>query len=539
MVNLLHKRFFCALIITTSFLTLSGCGMLFSSNHQKITLQSSTKDASIKFQKEAEAKNSKKVKVEKTSYYYTAQVSKPGYKTSNYAFQLHKRSPTYAFTILNLAIPIYGWFYGIPLDLMTPKTRKFDKIQKIPALTPYEPRKSDEKYMLVHNTSIDAKGTDIIWHNYFSINKFKNDNHQDSRSVRKQNKSKDKEDVKIDNTIFTSALNATMTEMNFRDTLSMFPNINNSLYLNATIKKVTFHYVTSKIAKNPSKQRYLGHANNLISIELQIDWDVLDYYKQSICTLKTDKKSDLFLISYSASESEYHQKIADAMEDNMDYSVMDIRKQLSDKGILKISNLKEQVIPAISIDKPVADPNKRINDFLKSSVTVKVDDGHGSGFVVSEDGYVITAYHVVAGSKKIEVILNDSDKVEAEVVRKNTEADLALLKIKKNGLSPLLLSQTTDPEIGIDVWAMGTPKTLELGKSVSKGILSGLRKANNVNYLQTDVSINHGNSGGALISKDGTVLGVVTSKLEGVGIEGVGFAISSQEIFNKLKLAYK
>ena len=146
---------------------------------------------------------------------------------------------------------------------------------------------------------------------------------------------------------------------------------------------------------------------------------------------------------------------------------------------------------------------------------------------------------MVAGAKKIEVVINDSTTVTAEVIRKNTEADLALLKVDKTGLSPLLLSQVVEPEIGIDVWAMGTPENLALGKSVAKGILSGLRKANNVSYIQTDVSVNHGNSGGALITKDGTVLGVITSKLEGVGVEGLGFAISTQEIFNKLKIQYQ
>jgi len=138
----------------------------------------------------------------------------------------------------------------------------------------------------------------------------------------------------------------------------------------------------------------------------------------------------------------------------------------------------------------------------------------------------------------MEVTFNDGTKAQATVVRTSTEADLALLKVSNTGLLPLPLN-TSEPEIGIDVWAIGTPKSVELGQSVSKGILSGIRKANDVSYLQTDVSLNGGNSGGALITKEGTVLGIVTSKLIGLGTEGVGFAISSQEVQNRLNITYK
>jgi serine protease Do len=145
---------------------------------------------------------------------------------------------------------------------------------------------------------------------------------------------------------------------------------------------------------------------------------------------------------------------------------------------------------------------------------------------------------VVAGSKKIEVIFSDGTKADATVIRKNEDADLALIKVDKTGLNPLPLCTEKEPEIGIDVWAIGTPKSIELGQSVSKGILSGLRKANDVSYVQTDVSLNGGNSGGPIINKQGTVLGIVTSKLIGVGTEGIGFAISTEEVFRRLKVEY-
>lgn len=509
----------------------SGCAAVLSSRYQKVSFQSTTPGAKIKVHSKGEVNNGQKVKIDKFRCYYTAEVKKDGYKTSNYSFQLSKRSPTIAFTVLNLAIPFYGWFFGIPLDFGSYKTMKYDNVQLIPALMPYDKRREDEKYMLINNTSIDAKGTDIIWHTYKSIYKFNDGNNNDSKKTRKGNKSKDREDIKVDNTIFTDALNETMKNMNFIDTSnSVFPNVNNSLYLNGKIKKITFHSV------NP----YLGTiANSLISMELKIEWEVLNYYKEKVYTVNTQKKSDLFLIDNDGTMKDVHAMILKAVEDNLNYSVIDLRKELSNKGVLKITDTKQEALPVISLAKPIVPADSRMNDYLKSGVTIKVDDGHGSGIIVSEDGYIVTAYHVVANSKKIEIIFNDGTKAEAQLIRKNGNSDLALLKVNNTNLRPLVLSQNSDVEIGIDVWAIGTPKSVELGQSVSKGILSGIRNANNVKHLQTDVSINGGNSGGGLVSKDGTVLGIVTSKLVGVGTEGVGFAISADEIFKGLYLEYK
>ncbi len=531
----------CITVVVASALMLSGCATLFSSRKQKVTLETTTRDATIKVAKEAPVKNVSKTKFDKMKIYNTVRVEKEGYKSTNYAFQIDKRSPTFAFAILDLAVPFYGWFYGIPIDLISPKTRKYKSVQKIPALVPYEKRKSTEKYMLINNTAFDAKGSDILWHDYLSLKGYSTGRQKDSRSVRKHNKSKDREDVKVDNTIFTDLLNTTLKGMNFIDTSSsVFTDINNSLFLNATIKKVTFHYVQSYLSKRMKQrtsEKYMP--NDLLSVELSIDWEALNYYKEKVCDLKTTKKSDLFTVPLGCSESEFREQMLNAMKDNLAYALIDVRKELSSKNILTISGkTKVDTLHSIIIPKPVVAEGSRMNDYMKSVVTVKVDDGHGSGVVVSADGYIITAYHVVTGTKKIEIIFNDGTKADATIVRKNMEADLALIKIEKTGLTPLLLSQEADPEIGVDVWAIGTPKSVDLGQSVSKGILSGVRKANDVNYLQTDVSINGGNSGGALINKSGTVLGIVTSKLIGVGTEGIGFAISTQEIFNKLKVSY-
>lgn len=87
---------------------------------------------------------------------------------------------------------------------------------------------------------------------------------------------------------------------------------------------------------------------------------------------------------------------------------------------------------------------------------------------------------------------------------------------------------------------MGTPTAEDLSQTISKGIISGIRKTDgDKKLIQTDASINAGNSGGAIIDKDGLVIGVVSSKLKGFGIEGVAFGIPSYEIFERLKINIK
>jgi S1-C subfamily serine protease len=145
---------------------------------------------------------------------------------------------------------------------------------------------------------------------------------------------------------------------------------------------------------------------------------------------------------------------------------------------------------------------------------------------------------VIANTKKIEVIYNDGSKEEATVVRKSAEGDVALLKVARKDLSALPISELKDTEIGVDVWAIGTPRSLELGQSVSKGIISGLRKTDNVTYVQTDVKISPGNSGGALVNKEGLVIGIVTSKVMSIGTEGIGFAVIGGDLMEKLKIKF-
>ncbi len=518
-------------------LTLSGCAHTFSLNYQKVPITSATQDAKITYPTLGIKGKGKVKKFDRRRAYFTVKVEKEGYQTKSHPFQPTKRSPIMALAILNLAVPYYGWFYGLIVDFQSPKTRKILP-QEVPALTKYEPRSEDEKFIIVENTAFDTKGEDILWHQYNSLKKYKENIVNDSWT-KEYNKSKKKTNFKVDNTIFTKVLNVTMKKMNFIDTTkTIFPAVSNTLFLNSSVKKFTIHNVPSH--KVRTSLGLSGLCNELLAIEMEIEWEVLDYYKQKVYTTKTNTTSDFFLIEYGSEDKEQLSTILhDAMINNLETSMLKVRKEVADKGLLKIGEKDEKGLASLPIPRPAKIENGRMNDFMKSGVIINVDEGHGSGFFISSDGYILTAYHVIAGTKKIEVVQHDGTKTVATVVRKNEAADLALLKVELKDVPVLPIAETADPEIGVDVWAIGTPKSVELGQSVSKGVLSAIRKANDVVYLQTDVPLNGGNSGGPLIDKNGQVLGVVTSKLVGIGTEGVGFAISAKEIFERLKIQYQ
>ena len=160
----------------------------------------------------------------------------------------------------------------------------------------------------------------------------------------------------------------------------------------------------------------------------------------------------------------------------------------------------------------------------------------GSGFVLTEDGYIITNNHVVADANEgsITVKLFSGDEYTAEVVGTDALNDVALLKIEATGLQTVTIGNSDDIEVGDEVEAIGNPLG-ELTFTMTVGYISALDREINtdgrpINMLQTDASINSGNSGGPLFDMDGNVIGITTAKYSGstssgTTIEGIGFAI--------------
>lgn len=153
----------------------------------------------------------------------------------------------------------------------------------------------------------------------------------------------------------------------------------------------------------------------------------------------------------------------------------------------------------------------------------------GTGFILSEDGYILTNNHVIEGADSIRVSLLDGTSYDAVVVGAESDNDLALLKIDVTGLKPVAIGKSADLMVGEMVCAIGNPLG-ELTDSLTVGYVSALDREINtdgtpINMLQTDCAINPGNSGGPLFDMNGNVIGITTAKYASDQIEGLGFAI--------------
>ena len=161
----------------------------------------------------------------------------------------------------------------------------------------------------------------------------------------------------------------------------------------------------------------------------------------------------------------------------------------------------------------------------------------GSGFVITQDGYIVTNQHVVSGASSVNVTLYNGDTYPATVVGGDSDYDVAVLKIEANGLQAVTLGKSADVNVGDTVMAIGNPLG-ELTFSMSQGIVSCCDRAINVdgtpfNMIQVDASINPGNSGGPLMNLYGEVVGIVSAKYStysSTTVEGLGFAIPIDDV---------
>src|ERR671934_2933787 len=166
----------------------------------------------------------------------------------------------------------------------------------------------------------------------------------------------------------------------------------------------------------------------------------------------------------------------------------------------------------------------------------EIEQGSGSGFVVSADGYILTNNHVVEGAEQVTVRLLDRREFKAKVVGTDPNTDVAVLKVDTKNLSPVALGNSDDARVGEWVLAIGNPLGENLTFTVTSGIVSAKGRALNglpgrgqgsiQDFIQTDAAINPGNSGGPLVSVRGEVIGINSAIASETGFySGYGFAI--------------
>lgn len=168
-----------------------------------------------------------------------------------------------------------------------------------------------------------------------------------------------------------------------------------------------------------------------------------------------------------------------------------------------------------------------------------VTQGAGSGVVYSEDGYIITNNHVIEGASTIKVTLYDGSSYDASLVASDSQTDIAVIKIEKEGLTPIAMGTMDTLSVGDLVVAIGNPLGT-LSGTATEGIVSALEReitldGKTMTLIQTSASINPGNSGGGLFDQYGNLVGIVVAKSSGSDVEGLGFAIPCDKVASVAK----
>jgi serine protease Do len=186
---------------------------------------------------------------------------------------------------------------------------------------------------------------------------------------------------------------------------------------------------------------------------------------------------------------------------------------------------------------------KNINSVVAVSCKLNVGGSAGTGFIISEDGYIVTNHHVIEDAVAVYVNLANGKQYKCEVKGSDATNDIAVLKADVTGLTPVTIGKSSEVKVGEPVVAIGNALG-ELSFSLTGGYISGTNReistdGTMINMLQTDLAINSGNSGGPLFNARGQVIGITTAKYSGTSssgasIEGIGFAIPIDDVIGMI-----
>jgi len=176
---------------------------------------------------------------------------------------------------------------------------------------------------------------------------------------------------------------------------------------------------------------------------------------------------------------------------------------------------------------------KNIDTVRQNVVTIFAGDGHGSGFFVDRAGHVLTNEHVVRTAEHVKVKLSSGRETIGTVIATDRRRDVALIKVEESASGlPVRLDR---PKIGSEVYAIGSPLDADLSATVTRGIVSAYRQRDGLNFIQSDVSVLPGNSGGPLLDASGNIIGVTVSGVEMGDVPvGVNFFIPIGEAIERL-----
>jgi hypothetical protein len=267
---------------------------------------------------------------------------------------------------------------------------------------------------------------------------------------------------------------------------------------------------------------YDGLAGNFSEANIKVEWQLYDSFrKEPIYEENTSGYGKLKGVTGGVILSSFRGALRQLLA-NQEFVDLVCVELAADSEVIAQEDIIS--IPITASTKELKLPDN-LEYAINSTVLMKAGSGHASGVFVSDNGYILTAAHVVSGLEKINIIMNSGIELEAEVIRVNEYQDIALVKVQGRGYPCLIPDTSGITNVGEDIYAIGAPASEDLKFSVAKGIISGYREVEGRKYLQTDTSLNPGNSGGPLINSKGKIVAIVSWKIAAIEYEGLSFGV--------------
>ncbi len=500
-------------------LVLNSCMLLFSPKKQNIQLNTSHKDTEISEGGVRVGKGDSVIYTlnKLTGPIHQVDVSLKGHKTSHQVIHPKGRNPI-IYPVQILYLPLL--FLPSIVDMGSSFPFNYHKKITLTELTELPKYDASGKRIYLDGVFIDE---DLIADNSFKVNlrHRKEDVLTEIAAADADGKANDLNENLLNSDLRASnlAIHQYLRESGYMDTVNkVFKDNNNTISIEGKLTKYTRYSIRVKAFESFYKAKgevvwYLrNNFNEIFDSIIRTDYsdDFLRNYNQTII-------SDIFQNSYVQllKSDEFKEKT----RLNNDFTVKE--------DVLSISKAQQVVHNVIEAQ--------------QASVVVKTKSGHGSGFAISNDGYLLTNYHVIAGevigdSNEIWIQQADGGKLKAELVRFNQYRDIALLKVDSTFSKAFQLGNLKEHKPFQEVYTIGAPMYSELLKSYQKGTISNDRSAFGIDFIQVSMAINGGNSGGPLFDNTGKLHGIIVSKLIGFSTEGIGFAIPSSKVSEYLNI---
>ena len=510
-VYMLRSITLCLLIGSSTILT--SCASILNGRYQKVTADLSPGTTLFVDGEEATSGRTAEVKLRRNKQVKQLHTERPGYKNEYYVAYQQKRPLIYAMSWIPFIV------VGAPFADYGDKAYNYAKSGQYSCEVALPVRATDQKYIFLKNTSFNLQKEDV---EFVVRPKLLFGRHQ--RDI----VTTGDEDVELDNTVFNETLNELLEEQGFANAdAGLLKRKTNTMYISSKVNKLRF------VRSNMVPVSY-QHNAYVMHTELTIDFELTDIYGVTQTTKTVRSRSGDF--SFNAHTGDNQRNVfLQATEDAIVAAFIEFMNDDRVGTLSKLGAEGEQAKEVMNILSSAQTTSADLNTSITATVTVKTEDGHGSGFAITNDGYLITNYHVIAGMDSIAIVNGDLE-LPAKVVRANTVEDLALLKVEHTFPHCFSLKDAAAYGVGQDVFAIGTPTAIDLGQTLTKGIISGIRDVEGTKLLQTDVAVNPGNSGGALVNKEGQLIGVVTSKISGLGVEGISFSIPAEFVKEGLNI---